>query len=417
MIDMNIKDYVDPIELGLKMNTRVISGQVVQTVKSSRYNVVLLLMKHPYFSQLRFNTFDKTVYWNGKALDDNSLGRIATWMEAVYNITPSTQLVLESVGQVAEDKKYNPLKEYFEGKEWDGIKRLEFLLERYFGAEPSKLNRAYSQKYFVGTIKRAMFSTIDNPIKHEACLALFGRQGLGKSTAVETLAILPRWFGDTPLEMGSKDAVILIQGKLLYELKEMAKRAKDKKVEKAFIDEKVDSLRLPYGKLRIDLPRRCSFIATTNRLDILTDATGSRRWWPVMCGYDWDNGDMTPWPKGRMIDIKGLKRDREQLWLEALELAQDETFQWWLSDDEELLREGGREAFTANHPWTPTIQVLLLQLPQYFQVDDILSRMDIPVAQRDHKARIITESILMELGYTKARRYTENGRKWAWGRG
>ena len=202
MIDMNIKDYVDPIELGLKMNTRVISGQVVQTVKSSRYNVVLLLMKHPYFSQLRFNTFDKTVYWNGKALDDNQLGRIATWMEAVYNITPSTQLVLESVGQVAEDKQYNPLKEYFDGKEWDGKPRLEFLLERYFGAEPSPLNRAYSKKYFVGAIKRAMFSTIDKPVKHEACLALFGRQGLGKSTAVETLAILPRWFGDTPLEMG-----------------------------------------------------------------------------------------------------------------------------------------------------------------------------------------------------------------------
>ena len=73
MIDMNMKDYVDPIQLGLKMNTRVISGQVVQTVKSSRYNVVLLLMKHPYFTQLRFNTFDKTVYWNGKALDDNQL--------------------------------------------------------------------------------------------------------------------------------------------------------------------------------------------------------------------------------------------------------------------------------------------------------------------------------------------------------
>ena len=117
-----------------------------------------------------------------------------------------------------------------------------------------------------------------------------------------------------------------------------------------------------------------------------------------------------------MIDIKGLKRDREQLWLEALHLANDDTFQWWLSDEEELLRENGREAFTANHPWTPTIQLLLKQLPQYFQVDDILSRMDIPVAQRDHKARIIIESILMELGYTKARRYTDNGRKWAWGR-
>jgi predicted P-loop ATPase len=90
-------------------------------------------------------------------------------------------------------------------------------------------------------------------------------------------------------------------------MKEMAKRAKDKKMEKAFIDQKVDSLRLPYGKMRVDIPRKTSFIATTNRLDILNDSTGSRRWWPVMCGYDWDDvGNMFPWPKTRQIDVEGL---------------------------------------------------------------------------------------------------------------
>ena len=134
----------------------------------------------------------------------------------------------------------------------------------------------------------------------------------------------------------------------------MAKRAKDKKLEKAFLDQKIDSLRLPYGRIRIDIPRRTSFIATTNRLDILNDATGSRRWWPVMCGYYWDkNGDMEAWPKKKRIDIQGLKKIKDQIWLEALHYAKMEHEIHWLTDDEEAGREDGREAFTSLHPLTP----------------------------------------------------------------
>ena len=427
MLDMKNNVYIEPNDLGLKTTIKVVSGNIIETVRNSRFNVVTLLYKHPYFQSLGLNEFNRLVYWKGKPIDDNQLSRMATWMESLYDVRPSVSLMLECVNQVAEDKKYNPLAEYFKGKKWDENPRLETLLEKYFGAQPSKINRAYSKKFFIGAIRRALYSTIENPVKHDSVLVLFGRQGLKKSTSIETLALKQEWFGDVPMDITNKDYVLHLNGRLLYELKEMAKRAKDKKLEKAFIDQKIDCLRLPYGKMRVDIPRKTSFIATTNRLDILNDSTGSRRWWPVMCGYHWDTvGNMIPWPKTKKIDIEGLKKIKDQIWLEAIHYAKDENEIHYLSDDEEIARTEGRDAFVSLHPFTPLVQTILDNLHNekihHFNLEDIIIRMDIPVAQRTFALKNTIEDILGELGYSKGkvRVPQENGTTkplWRWKHG
>lgn len=419
--------YIEPQEMGLKTTIKVVSGNIIETVRNSRFNVVVLLTKHPYFGDLGLNEFNRLVYWNGKPIDDNQLSRMSTWMEAVYDVRPSVQLMLECCNQVAEDKKYNPLAQYFEGKRWDEVKRLEFLLEDYFGAQPSTINRAYSKKFFIGAIRRALFSTMEKPVKHDSVLVLFGKQGLKKSTSIEILALCQEWFGDTPLDITNKDYVLHLNGRLLYEMKEMAKRAKDKKLEKAFLDQKIDSLRLPYGRIRIDIPRRTSFIATTNRLDILNDATGSRRWWPVMCGYYWDkNGDMEAWPKKKRIDIQGLKKIKDQIWLEALHYAKKEEEIHWLTDEEEAGREDGREAFTSLHPLTPIVMGIVKDMAsqgkKHFLPEEIIERMNIPTNQRDFILKNTIESILLEKGYSKKKERVPNhagttGPIWRWSHG
>ena len=195
MYEVQMNEYIEPNDLGLKTTLKVVSGNIIETVRNSRYNVVTLLYKHPYFDSLGLNEFDRLVYWKGKPIDDNQLSRMATWMESLYDVRPSVALMLECVNQVAEDKKFNPLAEYFKGKKWDGVPRLETLLEKYFGAQPSIINRAYSKKFFIGAIRRALHSTIQKPVKHDSVLVLFGRQGLRKSTSIETLALKPEWFG------------------------------------------------------------------------------------------------------------------------------------------------------------------------------------------------------------------------------
>jgi len=415
------KAYMEPKELGMFTRVKFANGEIIVTVITSRFNVACILQGHPRYESLKFNEFNRTVYYRGKPIDDNTISREAVWMEATYQIRPSIDLVLQTMNMVAETRKYNPLKEYFGNRRWDGVPRLETVLETYFGAQPSKLNRAYSKKWFIGAVRRALYTSIETPVKFENVLLLYGGQGLGKSQTVEALAIKPEWFGDVPLDISNKDSIMMFTGKFLYELKELAKRSKDMELEKAFLDTKVDSYRPPYGKVRVDIPRRTSFIATTNRLDLLNDSTGSRRWWPVICGYDWDSdGNMSPWPAGRMIDVAGLKAVVDELWLEAIHYASQPSEIHWLTFEEEKLRINNSEPFTVTHPMANTILSIIEDLHDnghhYFQPDDIIMRMDIPLSQKDHKLRLIVESVLRGNGYTKTKRRTNDGsRRWLWG--
>jgi len=102
-----------------------------------------------------------------------------------------------------------------------------------------------------------------------------------------------------------RDAVQSIQGKLIYEIQELAKRSKSQETEKAFLTRKIDDVRLPYKRSNEQFPRRTVFCATTNKKNVLHDATGSRRFWCVDLG-------------SKKIDIDQLRKDLPQIWSEAL---------------------------------------------------------------------------------------------------
>jgi predicted P-loop ATPase len=42
-----------------------------------------------------------------------------------------------------------------------------------------------------------------------------------------------------------------------------------------------------FGRNRVDRPRRCIFVETTNDNDYLRDQTGNRRYWPVRLRDGW----------------------------------------------------------------------------------------------------------------------------------
>jgi predicted P-loop ATPase len=425
-----------PKALGLKTTIRVVGGTVIETVRNSRFNVVKILTLHSRYKSLGLNEFDRLIYFNDKPIDDNTLSREATWLEAAFDIRPTTQLMLECFNMVGEDRKFHPIKEFFKGKKWDTKKRLEYLLENCFGAAPSPLNRAYSKKFFIGAVRRALFNDINNPIKHDSVLVLYGRQGLRKSTAIEALSIKQKWFGDMPLDIGNKDYVLHLNGRLFYELKELAKRSKDRQLEKAFIDQKIDSLRRPYGKIREDVLRFTSLWASTNVLHFLNDDE-NRRWWPVICGYHWqeytdshgnvDYENTKPWDATKTIDVEYIRKNIEQIWLEAIHYATKDKNHvlptkeiHWLTYEEEVLRKKSQKTFMASHPKTPLVMGIVETLHEqgehYFKTDDVIKYMDMPISQKDHKLRIVVEHILKSNHYDKAKRRLSCGsRKWLWG--
>ncbi len=81
--------------------------------------------------------------------------------------------------------------------------------------------------------------------------------------------------------------------------------AKDVEHQKALITRTEDRARRAYGYFAESAPRQFVLIGTTNQELILHDATGNRRYLPVRVSG---------------INIEALKRDREQLLAEAVEL-------------------------------------------------------------------------------------------------
>jgi len=104
-----------------------------------------------------------------------------------------------------------------------------------------------------------------------------------------------------------------MRGKWIIEIPEMEsiRGNKDMQLLKAFITRKEDRVRLAYARTTKDLPRRGIFIGTFNPdgIGYLTDSTGNRRFWPVLCRT--------------VIDVEGIARDRDQLFAEAVVAYKD----------------------------------------------------------------------------------------------
>jgi predicted P-loop ATPase len=182
--------------------------------------------------------------------------------------------------------------------------------------------------------------------KADHAVILEGEQGLGKSTALKTLAS-EAWFTDELGDIGGKDASMQLQGRLIVELAELdaLSRAEVSRV-KAFLSRSSDKFRPPWGRRVIDVPRQNVFAGTTNKDKYLQDETGARRFWPVRC---------------TRIDLAGIERDRDQLWAEAVAAYHDGKA-WWPSDTESQseFREQQEERRQPD-PWEEPIRIWLEQ--------------------------------------------------------
>ncbi len=251
---------------------------------------------------------DRTA-WEDTPWSDRDDFLVADWIQRQEIMAPAS-VAGQAVKAVARDRLFHPVREHLDALAWDGIPRTDAWLVTYLGASDAPYIRAVGPRWLISAIAR-----IYRPgVQADCALILEGPQGIRKSSALRTLA--EPWFADRLSELGSKDAAMETKGVWLIEIAELdtMSRAEVGTI-KAFISRTQDRFRPPYGKRLVDLPRQCVFAGTVNpEGGYLKDATGGRRFWPVVCGS---------------INIAALERDRDQLWAEARDRFRSGD-PWWL---------------------------------------------------------------------------------------
>ena len=301
-------------------------------------------------------------------------------------------------------KKYNPFDEYLKNlpawtkeQDEDHIKKL------------SSYVKAVDQKRFERHFKKALIRTVacalnDNYFNKHALILVDADkldratgQNLGKSTFCRHLcpSELSIYYAENPST--DKDGHIALAENIIINLDELAMMNRTEINQmKSFLSKDKIKIRPPYGRKSVLMPRRATFVGSTNNAEFLTDETGSVRW---LCfevsSIDWDYMD---------------KVDIDLVWSQAYNLYIS-GFDYTLTSEEieENERENRRHVVS-----TPEMDLLA----QYYQpvaedeagalfmtATDIVDNV---IKESETKSRLSSPKMgkaLVALGFNKTQRY------------
>jgi hypothetical protein len=339
--------------------------------------------------------------WAGD-LSDDAIVMLRRTVRSIYGFDPGEQHCRAGATQLCLENQYDPLLQFLNSLQWDGVLRIDTWMRDYLKAEDVPLTRAISRISLIAAVRRARHPGC----KFDQIIVLESDEGFGKSSAIETLAGGRDFFSDQQvLGLDEKTQQEAAVGVWLFELADL-KGLRRSEVEhvKAFCSRTVDRARPAYGRFRVDKPRRCIYWASTNEDDYLKSDTGNRRFWPVRVGE---------------VDLVGLAHAREQLWAEAaLAEAQGESIildrKLWsvarAEQDDRLERE----------PWAELIERFVAKeklhdvtIPQVL-VDNQFVQLR-PEAL-DQRAMNRAARALKVLGFTKYRKREGKGLVWRYRR-
>ena len=232
--------------------------------------------------------------------DDDDSG-FFWYVENYYRMAQRDRLDM-ALAIVGNQNRVNVVRQYLQGLEWDGVRRVDTLLPVYLGAEENAYTAAVMRKFLCAAVARA----VTGGVKFDYMPIFTGPQGIGKSTFLNILG--KEWFSDSLTSFEGKEAAELIQGTWINEVGELtAMTRQETSAVKQFLSKREDIYRAAYGRRTERYPRRCVFCGTSNDTEFLKDSTGNRRFWPVDVGA-------RPAKKSVWDD---LPAEVDQVWAEA----------------------------------------------------------------------------------------------------
>ena len=220
-------------------------------------------------------------------LDDKDQARVDERLRSYFGATVTSlpkNLCQEVTVRFAAERPFSPWRDYLDGlPAWDGVQRLGAAIPDGCVVR-TEYTEAVLTSFFLG-----MMARVYNPgCQMDSMLVLVGEQGYRKTSFFRALVPSQDMYaelGSVPDDRSGAGKDVLLKAHraavvLFDEINKLGRKA-DQEALKAFLTERVDSWRPPYGKHQGHHQRAFVVGATTNEEQFLLDTTGNRRYWPV----------------------------------------------------------------------------------------------------------------------------------------
>ena len=253
------------------------------------------------------------------------------YREYTGNKSITKQQITDLIALVADENSYNPVRDYLQGLTWDGVDHFPKLYEHLHVT--GEFEQTLIRKWFIQTAAMP-FNTLEDPFSAEGVLIFQGVEGICKTRFFGSLVPNSMWFKslDKPMSTKNKDTLIETLSAWITEVGEIDRTFMENRSDlKNFMTKANDTIRRPYAREQVTKARITSFCGTTNKVQLLTEETGSRRWWIVHIP--------------QKIDLAALWRDvdRNQLWAQAYQLYRNDPTSFRLTEDEKTILKGKNE--------------------------------------------------------------------------
>jgi predicted P-loop ATPase/5S rRNA maturation endonuclease (ribonuclease M5) len=379
------------------------SGEVLKTFSNAKNFII----QHNLHKNFALNEFSGDIEISGhlpwedekqdsRFFDEAMSIKMREFFSDTCRFDISRDTINDVVFAIGYDNKYHPVRDYLNALVWDKTPRLDTWMIRHLHAEDSLYVRDVSRKTLVGAVSRVF----KPGITFQHVLILEGKQGLGKTTAIERLA--GKWFGAIHIDQKFSDTVGCLKGVWINEIGEMSGMQKKEINElKKFITDTKDRVRMPYARRPEDFPRQWILVGTHNPIGsntYLKDPTGNRRFWPVECDIE-------------LVDFSAIDSERDQLFAEAV-VFMNNGEKLFLDNEESRLQH--EKIVLARTEVEETLDCRIrawLEGITYkqFSMSDLLLHFNVDISKNNKSLETKIGIILREL---KCRRFKESSGAW-----